>query len=917
MAIQKELFINSLKPVEVDDRTNIPTAVLFERDKISIGYEAIERATDPTQLSDNFKLELGKVRPGRLEPPRFDTADGVQRSANEITKSFFENILRYIDTWIGTKGLKKASRVLIAEPLALDKSDQVGQDWLSNYRQRLKAILSTHFEEIDFLPEPFAVFQYYRYGLKHPLVATATKHVALVLDFGGGTFDVCVVETTAAGDVSAGGRNSKPLAAASIPVGGKFINDAIAKELIFKNLPKNADKAQISKAWVAYDAHTSDISRDFQMLRNDYKQFIRNIKKLTAEIESSKIYICNTISDWSLEAEYQPSPACQLLVPTDPLSSDPRHVSVRFDAYQLRDIFVNKIWKNELKPTIINAISRSKEDLKGRPITIVLLSGGSANIRWLGNLIDLELGARLPQAQVLELQESFQEVVAKGLAIECARRTFNEGTSDFKSVTYNRLCLVLSADGAHPRPSVYRQLGDDLLVSDAPEDEGVLLPAARAIGQYINKPLRWKFRLPSPPKKQLDYFFLKSSLDFEDISSLHNIDHRVITPPSTHFDSWLNLELTVREDGTAIPVFIYRKDRKGEDAVTIVGAPFFMDMTSGSETTMGDAYIGIDFGTSNSAISYVEQNSIRVYTQRAGDKYWLELNELVNSLPYPVANPLGRFIASTVERDIQDAFGEAFESILHFCFSVGFSEYLAYKGSKQTRIFKSLSKSSAGPLWGALKQVLSAAPKECTICSSIGRLLDQQYASLIDMSIAAVNDHKHHRINQKVDYHNVLNTLGNVVASSINGWRFGGFEAVTKKGFSGRHVGLFRIAHGSNSPFVNILSYEGQETFSELEAVLVNQSDNSALRLAPFMYWTQKDYRGQSTIAILDSHSSEKSAYRTIEFGGEISITARDAELSELHALCLEFDEYDRSLPSYRCTGLVMVERTRPLTPGT
>jgi molecular chaperone DnaK (HSP70) len=40
------------------------------------------------------------------------------------------------------------------------------------------------------MPEPFAVFQYYRYGVKHPLVAQRTKHIALVFDFGGGTYKV-------------------------------------------------------------------------------------------------------------------------------------------------------------------------------------------------------------------------------------------------------------------------------------------------------------------------------------------------------------------------------------------------------------------------------------------------------------------------------------------------------------------------------------------------------------------------------------------------------------------------------------------------------------------------------------------------------------------------------------------------------
>ena len=236
MAIQRELFINALQAVEVDERVNVPTAVLFDKSGISIGHHAFERSTDITDVNENFKLNLGEVTPGRLEPPLFETGDGKQRSAHEITKAYFEGVLRGVNAWISERRLKHAKRVLVAEPLALDRRAEGGLDWLANYRSRLRSILGPFFDEVDFLPEPFAVFQYYRYGIRHPLISGRTKHAALVVDFGGGTFDVSVVETTATGDVSGSGRNSKPLAASSIAVGGSFINNVIARGLIRKNI---------------------------------------------------------------------------------------------------------------------------------------------------------------------------------------------------------------------------------------------------------------------------------------------------------------------------------------------------------------------------------------------------------------------------------------------------------------------------------------------------------------------------------------------------------------------------------------------------------------------------------------------------------------------------------------------------------
>jgi hypothetical protein len=82
-----------------------------------------------------------------------------------------------------------------------------------------------------------------------------------------------------------------------------------------------------------------------------------------------------------------------------------------------------------------------QEELGNKPITVVLLSGGSSNIRWLKPLLERDAAVALREAEVLELSENFQEIVAKGLAVECARRFYTGGDGDFRAVTYNRPCL--------------------------------------------------------------------------------------------------------------------------------------------------------------------------------------------------------------------------------------------------------------------------------------------------------------------------------------------------------------------------------------------------------------------------------------------------------------------------------------------
>jgi hypothetical protein len=905
MAIQKELFINALQAIEIDERFNVPTAVLFSSTGAFIGHRAYEQANDVTDVNENFKLNLGESAPGRLEPPRFETGDGKQRSAHEITKTYFEGVLRQATAWISDRGLKPAARVLVAEPLALDQGKDGVHDWLANYRSRVRSILSPIFSEVDFLPEPFAVFQYYRYGVKHPLIAERKRHAALVVDFGGGTFDVSVVDTTATGDVSGGGRNSRPLAASSIPVGGSFINFTIARELIARNLDKGMDKNKLERAWQLYRSGAEAVG-GAQALAPDFRQFIRNVKRVVAQVEQAKVHIVEGIADWSIDAAYEPSPASLVSIPKNPFADKPTLVDVRFDAVQLRDTFTKRIWAPHLRATLIAAIERASADLSDRPINLVLLSGGSANIRWLSTLIEAELRERLPMAEILELHSSFQEVVSKGLAIECARKTFNGGTSDFKAVTYNRLCMVLGSDGDPPRAYRFKPVQDS--VQERDQGEGTLLQSSFAIGACIDKPIRWKFRLQSPPKRFLDYYFLKSSLDFGDVTSLQNVDHRIYTPPRTDFDSSISLQLEVREDGTATPTFIYKQGRTEAETIAVKGQSFYLDMTFGKATTLGEAYVGFDFGTSNSSVSYVEQSAVRQYTQRAGEAGWRELNELIGSLPYPAANPLGKFLGATAERDQRDRFAEAFESMLCLIASVAYVDYINGKGSRQTNLFKQLRKLSAGPLWGFVRGIIEQKPKESRSKSEFQRLMTSDCEKLINLSIDAINDHKHHRTVSFVDYYRVLGLLGNTLNNALAGWRFGGFDEVKKKGFSSKRSGLFRAAHGSHSPFVEIFRYEGAEDFSDLEAVLVSRTTGEAFRLAPFVFWTPPDSRGDRTVALLDSVAEDEASYRTVE-GGQSFSASQESELSALFAQCRHLSTRDEALEPVVCAGVGLVAR--------
>lgn len=905
MAAKKELFINSIELVEVDGRTNVPTVLYYDSNGCHIGFNAFDASESADNINENFKIELGAHDVSVIKRRQFDIATGETRSAHGLTNDFIDKSLKHVFSWIDGRALRQASRILVAEPIAMGETETTRSSWLTNYRAHLRRILDSKFEEVDFLPEPFAVFQYYRYGIRHPLVAQQTRHVALVLDFGGGTFDVSVIETTAQGDISAGGRNSKPLAAASIPVGGFYINRLIAETLLFEVLDKSADKGEVHKALKNYDQYKNSTAEELSSVRSDIRNFIKNFKQTVHEVEKAKISICKSIINWELDAQYHPVPAYQVKVSRNPLRGDPQWATVRLDAFKLRDIFERKVWAPRLKSAIIDALLRASKDVDGKSISVVLLSGGSSNIRWLANLMRRDIGERLGEAEILELQENFQEIVAKGLAVECARRTYGEGDGDFRAVTYNRLCLGLKADEEEVDFYRFKPASDGL--PDQVTEDGILLPSASVLKSHIGLPMTWKVRMKHPPRRSLEYYFMRSSLDYEDIHNVYNIDRRVSTPTKAGFDSAIQVELTVRDDGTATPRFIYRQGGLGIPSIAVDGKPFYLDMTSGAESSVGEAYIGFDFGTSNSSFSYVERSAIRTYSDRGKDKGWKELSDLVGVLPYPAAAPLAKFMAKTTKAELEQLGLESFEAMLTLAAYVSYSEYRCIKNEARSKIFKAFTQRSAGPLWALLKESLKAIGSKAQFSKGYRKLLEPPLFDELDAAVSQAAQFKHGK-KSEIDYVRILGILGNLTNQAFSECVFGSFENVTRKALSKEYSGYFRSARGPSLPFVDLYRYKGPESFSEAELFVCNLSSKEVLQITPLMVWTSQhsDMRSsEQSLFSFDIIRRDDYCYKSTDVSPEL-IVSPQSDLSPLREQLAELKESDTQFQLFKN---IMLER--------
>ncbi len=830
----KELFINSIRQVRVQGHSVVPTVVLYHDNKCYTGFDAYEQNGAVSEIREDFKVEIGNDDPVKLAKVRSGSLAGTGRSTLGIAKDFIDAVVEQALATIERQGFDAPSHILVAEPLSLAQaaSEITHDEWLKNYRGSIRRILSGKFAEIDFMPEPFAVFQYYRYGVKHPLVAQRAKHVALVFDFGGGTFDASLIETTATGDISQGGRNSKPLAARSVPVGGFSINQAIARELLFRGLDKFVDKGVVAKALEAYNRLKNLDEDELSLQRPEYASFVRNFRQLLRSVEQAKLVVSSGVNSWRLDADLTSSPACPVDIPQRPLQDGSPVTPMRLEARELRSIFSERIWKQRLLPEIIAILKRAEQELGGRPISIVLLSGGSSNIGWLKPLIERDLAHYLGQAEILELSENFQEIVSKGLAVECARRFYTEGAGDFRAVTYNRLCLGLNPNGSGIEFRSFIPEATELKGVEA--DQGVLLPSSTSLRGLMNRSLRWKVRLGRSPSQTLDYYFMRSSFDPDEIGARHNLDSRVNTPRDAVFGSSIGVELLVREDGTAEPSFIYGRGEQGKQSI-VRGRPFYIDMTSAAEEVGGSTYLGFDFGTSTSSMCYVNARDIRAYADRAGDRTWMGLSNLIEALPYPAAHPLARFLSET-SVDQMDRWGrEALEGMLALAAFIAYAEHCSVTGGGGA-MFKGFRQRSAGPLWGMIKSCASASGAKWSFARDLLPLVVAENLNEIDFAVSQIAQTKHGKRAEGLDFPRVLEKVGNALAKTLRGKVLGYFEDARRKKFSMKAFqGIFRNARGASPPFIDVYEYEGPEDFPQEFVFLIDLQQGVGLPLYPML----------------------------------------------------------------------------------
>ncbi len=120
-------------------------------------------------------------------------------------------------------------------------------------------------------------------------------------------------------------------------------------------------------------------------------------------------------------------------------------------------------------------------------------------------------------------------------------------------------------------------------------------------------------------------------------------------------------------------------------------------MTDASEGG-SEAYVGLDFGTSNSAVSYIDRVSVQHIENRYQDPNWKDLGELVDRLPSPLALPLARYIDDFTGSSAVPPGFSFIEAGLCLASYISYIELCCINRHIGTRFFKSLPHRSASHL---------------------------------------------------------------------------------------------------------------------------------------------------------------------------------------------------------------------------
>lgn len=558
-------------------KERIPTIVGF--DVLSNTYEIGEKARLTSLRGKgktavfNFKPAFGSGDKEFSEDKPYWFHYPLEERTGPGTKARVENFsakqaaLRFLRTLFERIQLPEA--VIVGEPGVREET------WRKNFRRHMREVFSElGLNEVRFFPEPFAVFQYYRHVDKVFPVAKQAETV-LVIDIGGGTFNSCIIRTTEQGLLARAGATAVPLGLQADLWGGAqidlellkvLINEARKKGLVWKDNPITRVENEKSPALLRVEEAKIKLSDAVQCI--DPLRLADDFSHITTQVFIPKGE-CHPESD----------------------------IEETLTGENLKNI-VREMWRRHYGAIIADTVNEAREKLAAIKIPLeridkVLVAGGSSRLPFMKEEIHTVLPTLVDKRHIF-VGTDIGEAVAYGIACECREQVKRDpklSVGKIAPCVLNDLYLGFREMRRSPIWIPQIKLNGALLKN------GQLLSAPF---ETETSTLSYEVELPFNVSNRLFYVFTDKPIE-EDVDTEYlNVGNDVLSVPKLNkLLRKCELQIEINLNGMIKPIFHFRgKGDSVSKSGQIVKCPEFY--YAGFQVKEGNAYVGFDFGTSNS-----------------------------------------------------------------------------------------------------------------------------------------------------------------------------------------------------------------------------------------------------------------------------------------------------------------------------
>lgn len=561
---------------------SIPSIIAVNRNDgtASFGYDAISSQLADSKSIDlliDWKLFVGKsseiINSEAARNPAFARVlSKYGGSFQGLLDKYIEYILKSVDKL----SLETKPQMIVGIPVTTDFETS---QWRRRYKEQIsRSFKLNDYPEPKFFPEPFATFQYH--WNRSDIYDSGEHQNVLVIDIGGGTTNICVIQTTKHGLLARGGGNKIPHAVNSLMVGGaqldEFLYDKLKAGLVDYSHPEailmiRRGKEQISKELNKYDP-------------SDYMDDL-DIKEIIYSKDNNKVTL---------------------------------------DYPCIRDVFVNKLW-----PSIKDAVNSSLDSLKSKKmrnpvdnIDLVILSGGTCQLGLVEYMFKKEIAldnSLFSKTEYL-VSDVYSRAVSDGLALEALANCHHHDIKPTRTSAYLNEDIVFGISHDKNKVGIPNKFKHKSGPCESDVKRGAILSSPQDISVLIGENLRWDFRLKQK-SHDLYYSFTRVEPHTDDvIENLSlGIRHIRVGKKSDEITTKCSLRSVIEEDGFLKGfIDVNRASAQNDGALSEEIEPVDLHDLKG---VIGSSFIGLDLGTNSTLCSYINADEDMLY-EVMPEKYW-------------------------------------------------------------------------------------------------------------------------------------------------------------------------------------------------------------------------------------------------------------------------------------------------------